>query len=204
MAPIDITGSENKCQIKKRYGHHHHQNLYLLIIMKVIGGGSVSAYLHAASVEESAERELEFSMYYSDLLNSSVTRQNINNIPNAAGIARHNLLPASCNSCITHHRAASLIWIELKKVPHQTAWRTNLRRFCAMFYWRWSRIPLAESVAALSCYIAGVRDAICVKEFYYLWLVIVNDLFSLLYSLLVVYTLQCVIVDVDVFCAYIL
>lgn len=30
--------------------------------------------------------------------------------------------------------------------------------------------------ATISCYIAGVRDAICVKEFYYLWLVIVNDL----------------------------
>ena len=41
---------------------------------------------------------------------------------------------------------------------------------------RWTkRNAIGRERATISCYIAGVRDAISVEEFYYLWVVIEND-----------------------------
>jgi hypothetical protein len=106
-------------------------------------------------------------MYYSDLLNSSVTRQNINNISNSAGIARHSLLTASSGSCTTRRHSASFA---LQR-------RTAVRTIDALLVgFKTKPNAIGRERATISCYIAGVRDAICVKEFYYLWLVIVNDL----------------------------
>lgn len=108
-------------------------------------------------------RESEFYVHYSDLLNSSVTRQNINNISNAAGIVRHGLL-----SILRFLHATATAGVPHPPTMHWASrcWDQD-EPWCSLVH---------TPCATISFYIAGVRDAICVKEFYYLWLVIVNDL----------------------------
>lgn len=96
-------------------------------------------------------------MYYSDLLNSSVTRQNINN---NLKLSRHRSTQPTHNILnFLHSTPALFVFRPLKEKRFNIMTRSIQRN------------AIGRKRATISCYIAGVRDAICVKEFYYLWVV---------------------------------